>query len=124
MFNVLACFAESINEHGGVDTTATQYFLDTGEVARRGFCWGGVHLWEYCPSKGMEHFVKGAVPRDFGRSRPTYGLYEGKDNYPVDDLKLGMLNAEKLLNQYKWAAPGKIDTGDLKRINSQHTCTL
>ena len=118
MFNVLACFAESLAEHGGEDTTATQYFLDTGEgFARRGFCWGGVHLWEHCPSKGMEHFVKGAVPKDFGRTRPTYGLYEGKDNYPVDDLKLGMLNAEKLLSQYKWAAPGKIDTGDLKRIN-------
>lgn len=117
MFNVLACFAESLNEFGSEDTTATQYFLDTGEVARRGFCWGGVHLWECCPSKGMEHFVKGAVPKDFGRTRPPYGLYEGKDNYPVDDLKLGMLNAEKLLNQYKWAAPGKIDTGDLKRIN-------
>lgn len=83
------------------DTTANQYLLDTGTDARRGFTYGGIHMWEHMVSQGSEHFVKGLAPLTVTGTRD--GLYIGENNLPFDEIKAATLAKEKLESHWGMA---------------------
>lgn len=98
-----------------------QYIADNGEVAKRGYWSGGVHIWENLTSKGMEHMCVGPVPTESSKIAAN-GLRVGVPTREYDELKAGVVTLTKV--QGHWNAT-PLDQPYLKDIDWTHgvVCT-
>ena len=97
--------------------TSNHYLLDTTQgECRRGFTYGGIHLWEHVPSQNVDHLVKGLSPVTCTGMRD--GLYVGQQTLPYDELKGATLAPDKLMTHWKLAS---VDNSKLIGVNWKHT---